>query len=250
LSSSGWIVLMVRTGQSRFLAWRETHFGVENQEKRRKGGRKAKKGFLLLLDPSSSTVFGDETAKVPGNNCGMQRIACLHPDPVWSQPWRRGDGLCCRGRRYLPPVLAVLRAHNDSCPADDPSDLFRCRRSGKQIGGHAARLWLPGLPLIGGMLYAPARAQPPKSTAVRRAKHNWLDRILSQSFQSCGARYAGCSVEVSPCRPLAHTRGRGNRGRRRRRGSCGSRSITCWGLLLGSLSRWKSIIFCSLLASL
>jgi len=63
---------------------REKHFLVteENQEKRRKGGRKAKKRFLLLLDPSSSTVFGDETAKVPGNDCGVQRIACLDPDPI------------------------------------------------------------------------------------------------------------------------------------------------------------------------
>ena len=136
-----------------------------------------KRGSLFLLEPGTSAVFGDESAKVPGDDRGVQGIASLDVDPVRSRTLRR-DGLCSWRRCDPLPMLAVFCAQDGSRSADDPGNLFRWRGSSKQIRCNAARLRPPGLSLIDGVLDAPAGPETPEGATIRGSEHKRRARCL------------------------------------------------------------------------
>lgn len=84
---------------------------------------KRKRGFLFLLYPSTSAVFGHESAKVPGDDRGVQGIACLDSEPVRRRTLRRGRLYSWRRRDSL-PMLAIFCVHDGSSSTDNPGNLF------------------------------------------------------------------------------------------------------------------------------
>ena len=177
----------------------------------------------------------------------MQGVASLNADPI--PGWRRCGVLReCRRRDAL-PMLAIFGAQDGFNSANDPSQRFRRRNASQEIGGYAARLRLPGLPLIGGMFDAARQAETPERAAARRSK-NYLwsrDLGLRQSFDLSRRRRAGSALEILPFRTVDFAGGR----RRRRCRRCGrDAGAEClgYGFLFGCLRGWKPIVFCIVLA--
>lgn len=211
------------------------------------GVRKAKARWLLRLGPGASAIFGSEAAKVAGGDRGMQGVASLDTDPVpgqrpWGKAWRDWR------RRDALPMLAVFGAQDASHSAYNPSHCFRRRGAGKEIGGNAARLSLPALALICGMVYTAGRAEPPQGTAIRRSKDDLWGRDLRQSFHLRSHGRASGLVQSLPFCTVDFAGGR--RRRRCRRCSRGA-GAECIGdcLLLGCLRGLKPIVLCIVLAS-
>lgn len=84
------MVLMLRTGQLRFLAgprgeifWCvESRNSGKEQQSEREAKLKSRLDELFHWGPGAPAVFGGEAAQVPGGDRGVQGVAGLDADPV------------------------------------------------------------------------------------------------------------------------------------------------------------------------